>query len=121
MARIAQVFILAFVSGVAHASCSRLLDHTVPSLIGNSTPLCQFQGKVLLVVNTASQCFYTPRYEGLEKLHKRYSGRGLVVLGFPANDFGAQEPGSNGEIARFCEVTGYAPQACGVHEMPLAV
>lgn len=101
---LATLLCLAFVSGIAHASCSRLLDHMAPSLMGNSTPLCQFQGKVLLVVNTASQCLYTPQYEGLEKLHKRYSGRGLMVLGFPANDFGAQEPGSNGEIARFCEV-----------------
>jgi len=57
-----------------------------------------------LVVNTASQCFYTPQCEALEKLHKRYSGRGLLVLGFPANDFRAQEPGSTGEIARFWEV-----------------
>jgi glutathione peroxidase len=96
--------LLAFASGAVHASCSRLLDHAMTNLIGNSTPLCQFQGKVLLVVNTASQCGYTPQYEGLEKLHKRYSGRGLAVLGFPANDFGAQEPGSNREIARFCEV-----------------
>ena len=96
--------LLAFVPGAALSACPRLLDHTVPGLAGNSTPLCQFQGKVLLVVNTASQCTYTPQYEGLERLHKRYSGRGLVVLGFPANDFGAQEPGSNGEIARFCQV-----------------
>ena len=98
------VILLAFVPGAALAACPRLLDHTVAGLTGNSTPLCQFQGKVLLVVNTASQCGYTPQYEGLEKLHKRYAGRGLVVLGFPANDFGAQEPGSNGDIARFCQV-----------------
>jgi glutathione peroxidase len=104
----ARVFVallfLALVPGAALAACPRLLDHTVPGLVGDSTSLCRFQGKVLLVVNTASQCTYTPQYEGLEKLHKRYAGRGLVVLGFPANDFGAQEPGSNGEIARFCEV-----------------
>ena len=66
--------------------------------------LCQFRGKVLLVVNTASQCGYTPQYEGLEKLYRRYRDRGLVILGFPANDFGGQEPGSNKEIARFCEL-----------------
>ena len=101
---LATLLFLACVPGAVLAACTRLLDHTVPGLVGNSTPLCRFQGKVLLVVNTASQCIYTPQYEGLERLHKRYSGRGLVVLGFPANDFGAQEPGSNGEIARFCQV-----------------
>ena len=88
----------------ALAACPRLLDHTVPSLTGTPTPLCQYQGKVLLVVNTASQCGYTPQYEGLEKLHRRYAARGLVVLGFPSNDFGGQEPGSNKEIADFCQV-----------------
>lgn len=100
----ATLLFIAFLPGAVLAACPRLLDHTVPGLVGNSTPLCQFQGKVLLVVNTASQCTYTPRYEGLERLHKRYAGRGLVVLGFPANDFGGQEPGSNREIASFCQV-----------------
>jgi glutathione peroxidase len=66
--------------------------------------LCDFRGKVLLVVNTASQCGYTPQYEGLEKLYRRYKDRGLVVLGFPANDFGGQEPGSNKDIAQFCQI-----------------
>ena len=64
--------------------------------------LCEFAGKVVLVVNTASQCGYTPQYEGLESLYRKYRSRGLVVLGFPSNDFGGQEPGSNKEIASFC-------------------
>ena len=88
----------------AQGACPALLGYTFPSLTDQPTPLCQFEGKVVLVVNTASQCGYTPQYEGLEALYRRYRARGLVVLGFPANDFSAQEPGSNGEIAKFCEV-----------------
>jgi glutathione peroxidase len=88
----------------AAGACPALLEHTFPSLMDQPTALCQFRGKVLLVVNTASECGYTPQYEGLEALYRRYRDRGLVVLGFPANDFGRQEPGSNGQIARFCEV-----------------
>jgi len=87
------------------AACPPLLDAALPSLNDDKPePLCQYRGKVLLVVNTASQCGYTGQYEGLEKLYRRYKDKGLVVLGFPSNDFGGQEPGSNREIARFCEV-----------------
>ena len=64
--------------------------------------LCDYAGKVVLVVNTASECGYTPQYDGLEALYRKYGKRGLVVLGFPMNDFGAQEPGSNKEISSFC-------------------
>ena len=67
--------------------------------------LCQYAGKVVLVVNTASFCGFTPQYQGLEKLYSRYQAQGLVVLGFPSNDFGSQEPGNNKEIASFCENT----------------
>lgn len=88
----------------AGAACPRLLDHQLMSLQGEPVSLCQFGGKVVLVVNTASRCGYTPQYEGLEKLYQRYRERGLVVLGFPANDFGSQEPGTNKQIAQFCEV-----------------
>jgi glutathione peroxidase len=89
----------------APAACPALLQHTFPRLQDEKPQsLCQYKGKVLLVVNTASFCGFTPQYEGLEKLHARYRDRGLVVLGFPSNDF-AQESGSNKEIADFCENT----------------
>jgi glutathione peroxidase len=84
------------------AACPSLLDHTLPALDERSQSLCQYAGKVLLVVNTASQCGYTPQYDGLEALYRKYRVRGLVVLGFPMNDFGGQEPGSNKAISTFC-------------------
>jgi len=88
----------------AESSCPPVLDHKFASLQGEPISLCQFRGKALLIVNTASECGYTPQYEGLEALYRRYRDQGLVVLGFPANDFGGQEPGSNHEIAQFCRV-----------------
>lgn len=85
--------------------CPQLLQHTFNRLqTGESQSLCQFNGKVLLVVNTASYCMYTRQYEGLEAMYRKYRNRGLVVIGFPTNDFN-QEPGSNGEIAEFCRTT----------------
>jgi glutathione peroxidase len=83
-------------------ACPALLDRKMDTILDQPQSLCEYAGKVLLVVNTASQCGYTPQYEGLEALYRKYRARGLVVLGFPSNDFGAQEPGSNGEIAAFC-------------------
>ncbi|QWD98419.1 glutathione peroxidase [Polynucleobacter sp. MG-5-Ahmo-C2] len=90
----------------AAPSCSPLLSQTFPRL-QDETPqnLCQFQGKVILVVNTASFCGFTGQYEGLEKIYAKYKDQGFVVLGFPSNDFGQQEPGSNKEIADFCKNT----------------
>jgi glutathione peroxidase len=86
----------------AMAACPPLLDRKMQTLDERTQSLCDYQGKVLLVVNTASQCGYTPQYEGLEALYRKYKAKGLVVLGFPMNDFGGQEPGSNKEISSFC-------------------
>lgn len=74
----------------------------VDTILGNSTTLAEYKGNVLLVVNVASKCGLTPQYEALEKLYRRYKDRGFVVLGFPANDFAGQEPGTNEEIQQFC-------------------
>src|SRR6267378_911450 len=93
---------LLWVSTSAMAACPTLLDRNMQTLDERTQSLCQYAGKVLLVVNTASQCGYTPQYEGLEALYRKYHSRGLVVLGFPSNDFGSQEPGCNKEIASFC-------------------
>ena len=95
-----------FANATPSASCSPLLSHTFPRLQDEAPQrLCQYQGKVILVVNTASFCGFTSQYEGLEKLYAKYKDRGLVVLGFPSNDFGQQEPGSNKDIADFCKNT----------------
>ena len=86
--------------------CPDLLRHSFPSLqTGEPQDLCQYRGKVILVVNTASYCGHTDQYGGLEALYREYKDQGLVVLGFPSNDFGGQEPGSNKSIARFCRLT----------------
>ena len=87
------------------AGCPALLDHRVKTLKGRDADLCDYGGKVVLVVNTASYCGYTPQYKGLEALYQKYRAEGLVVLGFPSNDFGAQEPGTNEQVADFCERT----------------
>ena len=78
-------------------------DFQATSLDGKPVPLKEFAGKVMLIVNTASQCGFTPQYEGLEALYQKYRERGLVVLGFPCNQFGAQEPGSATQIGSFCQ------------------
>jgi glutathione peroxidase len=87
-------------------TCPELLNYSFNRLqTGNPESLCQYRGKVVLIVNTASYCGYTHQYEGLEALYRKYKSRGLVVVGFPSNDFGGQEPGSNKEIAEFCRLT----------------
>ena len=81
-----------------------LHDFTATSLAGTETDLSQFKGKAVLVVNTASKCGFTPQYEGLEKLYEEYEDQGLVILGFPCDQFGHQEPGTEDEIEEFCQV-----------------
>jgi glutathione peroxidase len=80
-------------------------DFSVKTITGEDLPLSTYDGQVLLVVNTASKCGFTPQYRGLEALHKDLGPRGLVVMGFPCNQFGAQEPGDEAEIANFCSLT----------------
>jgi glutathione peroxidase len=79
-----------------------IYDFNATSLAGEDTPLKRFEGKVLLIVNTASACGFTPQYKGLEALQQKYAARGFSVLGFPCNQFGRQEPGSAAEIGQFC-------------------
>ena len=75
------------------------------SIEGNPMPLSEYQGKALLVVNTASQCGFTPQYEGLQNVWEEYKDKGLMVIGVPSNNFGSQEPGQEGEVKEFCETT----------------
>ncbi len=84
---------------------STIYDFTVRSIEGRDVALSEYRGKVLLIVNVASKCGFTPQYEGLEELYKHYESRGLEILGFPCNQFRAQEPGSEQEIQEFCRLT----------------
>ena len=86
-------------------AASSIHDFQMKSLGGEPVSLSDYQGKVLLVVNVASRCGFTPQYEGLQALHQKYKDKGVVVMGFPANNFGGQEPGSDAEIRTFCSRT----------------
>jgi glutathione peroxidase len=98
-----SALVLLFAPVASAQNCPALLAHTFPKLQDDSPQdLCQYKGKVLLVVNTASYCGFTPQYEGLEKLYAQYAPKGLVVLGFPSGDFGNQEKSNNKDIAEFC-------------------
>jgi len=89
-------------SATAHAEAPKIDSIALQEIDGKDTTLRPFAGKVLLIVNVASECGQTPQYAGLEALWRKYRDKGLVVLGFPSNDFGGQEPGTNAEIKRFC-------------------
>jgi len=93
---------LLLMSSAAFAASS-VHEFTMDAINGTPTPLASYKGKVMLVVNVASQCGYTYQYEGLQALYLKYKDQGLVIAGFPANNFGAQEPGSNAEIGAFCK------------------
>jgi glutathione peroxidase len=85
-------------------AASGIYDFTLPSIDGRPMPLSTYKGKVILMVNVASQCGYTPQYSALEAIYEKYKDRGFVILGFPANNFGAQEPGTDEEIKTFCSI-----------------
>lgn len=89
----------------ALSACPELLNKKFTSLQGKPQDFCNYRGKVVVVVNTASYCGFTEQYQGLQSVYDKYKEKGLVVVGFPANDFGKQEPGSNAEVADFCERT----------------
>src|SRR5215469_1763297 len=106
--RLFAAIVLALFAGAQNepggsAKVPAALNFTMNSIDGKPVDLGKYQGQVVLMVNVASQCGYTPQYAGLEELHKKYAAKGLRILGFPSNDFGEQEPGTNGEIAQFCK------------------
>jgi glutathione peroxidase len=103
--RILPSFIAVCFAAAALAGQSGVLSHTLDRIDGTPQALSDYRGQVLLLVNVASKCGNTPQYEGLEALYEEYRDRGFAVLGFPTNDFGGQEPGTDAEIAKFCRST----------------
>lgn len=91
-------------SNMASAACSALYNHQLTTLQGEKLDLCDYQDKPILVVNTASKCGFTPQFEALEAMYSKYKSKGLLVIGFPSNDF-KQEPGDNKQIGEFCKLT----------------
>jgi glutathione peroxidase len=103
LAPLAAILMLAFANGAWAQMTASVYDFEFEAIEGGKLPLSQWRNKVLLVVNTASFCGFTPQYEGLQTLWERYEARGLVIVGVPSNDFGAQEPKSESEILGFCQ------------------
>ena len=104
MRRLAALAVLILLAAGPKGFAMSAHDFEFTAIDGSALPLTRYKGKAVLVVNTASQCGFTPQYDGLQALWERYRDRGLVVLGVPSNDFGRQEPGSNAEIQTFCTV-----------------
>ena len=98
---LAGVFAVMMVAS-AYAAPKSIYDFTLPLLNGKDAPLADYKGKVVLVVNVASRCGFTPQYSALESIYEKYKDQGFVIVGFPANNFAGQEPGTNEEIAKFC-------------------
>jgi len=98
-----KLFLLMALLGMSVMAAEKTIyDFTLNSIDGQPTPLSTFKGKVVLLVNVASRCGFTPQYAGLESIYEKYKGRGFVIVGIPANNFGGQEPGTNQEIKTFC-------------------
>ena len=103
---VSTILTLALATGLAQSTPKQsFYDFKVTNIDGKEVKLNKYKGKVILVLNVASKCGLTPQYEGLEALYKKYKGKGLVTLGFPANDFNSQEPGTEQEIKQFCTST----------------
>ena len=99
---LSKILISTAFTAVSMLAVSSIYDFTLDSISGQPVPLAQYKGKVVMLVNVASKCGYTPQYAGLESLYEKYKDRGLVIVGIPANNFAAQEPGTNAEIKTFC-------------------
>ena len=104
-AMLAKLVLSAAFASAAMFAASSVYDFTLNSITGQSVPLSQYKGKVVMLVNVASRCGFTPQYKGLEALYQKYEKQGFVILGFPANNFMNQEPGTNAEIQTFCTRT----------------
>jgi glutathione peroxidase len=101
----AKILFSSAFAAISMFAASSVYDFTLNSITGQPVPLAQYKGKALMLVNVASKCGFTPQYKGLEAIYKKYESKGLVVLGFPANNFMSQEPGTNAEIQSFCSRT----------------
>ena len=102
MRKLSLIFTLFVAAGLTAAHATSIYDFTMKSIDGQPVSLKSYSGKVVLLVNVASRCGFTPQYTGLEKLYEKYKDRGLVIVGIPANNFAQQEPGTNDEIKKFC-------------------